>query len=309
MKIHDYLSKSEINQFTDKSNSQAIAMLLFNWGFIGAIFYGVAVFTSPLTIIVAVILLGGRQLGLAILMHEAGHRSLFRTQRCNEMLGQWLCAYPILADCNAYASSHKEHHRSAGSTSDPDLSNYQNYPVSRDSFKRKIMRDITGQTGIKMLLGILTGKADLSVRKSFEVDSSRRLHLSCGLVVNGLMLFLFMSVGEGWLYSLWFIAFITSYPLCARIRQIAEHGAVNDLFDSDPRKHTRTTIANPLERMLFCPNHVNYHAEHHFIASVPSYRLASLHQLLVNRGFYRGDEYEATVVKGYRNVLGLALHE
>jgi fatty acid desaturase len=68
---------------------------------------------------------------------------------------------------------------------------------------------------------------------------------------------------------------------------VAEHGNVPGLYEPDPRANTRTTKANLLERVLLCPNHVNFHIEHHLMPSVPCWRLPGLHRLLVERGFYR----------------------
>ena len=39
----------------------------------------------------------------------------------------------------------------------PDLPNYQAYPVDGTSFRRKVLRDLTGQTGFKLIAGILRG--------------------------------------------------------------------------------------------------------------------------------------------------------
>ncbi len=301
MKLQDYLDKDEIRHFSARSDVKAAVLVFFNWSFIAAIFYSVAIWTNPLTIVLAIIFLGGRQLGLGILMHEAGHRNLFQTRRLNEIVGQWLCAYPLLSDANVYAQSHKQHHRHAGSKEDPDLPNYQSYPVSRASFKRKLWRDITGQTGIKLLMGIFSGGGDIMVR-----GESNASHLPQALLVNVSLLAILALLGVGELYLLWVVAFLTTYPLFARIRQIAEHGAVTDLFDLDPRRHTRTTLANAIERCLFCPNYVNYHAEHHFAPSVPGYQLAALHRLLMSKGFYQANP--DALARGYRDVLSKAVY-
>ena len=69
-------------------------------------------------------------------------------------------------------------------------------------------------------------------------------------------------------------------------RQVAEHGAVPDLYDLDPRLNTRTIVANALERLVFCPLGVNYHLEHHMLASVPIYNLPKMHRLLRDKGCY-----------------------
>ena len=98
MKINEYLSKEEIARFTAKSDFHAWRLFLANWLSIAAIFAVVAAFPNPLTVLLAVILLAGRQLGLSVLMHEAGHRTLFRTQWLNDFVGQWFCALPVFND-------------------------------------------------------------------------------------------------------------------------------------------------------------------------------------------------------------------
>ena len=303
MKASDYLSPEELRGFTERSDAWGAWLVLFNWAAIAAIFAAVALWTNPLTILVAVVLLGGRQLGLAVLMHEAGHKTLFKTQKLNESVGQWLCAYPILGDCDAYGASHREHHRTAGTDADPDLPNYRAYPITRTSFLRKIKRDATGQTGMKLLAGLFTAKGrSIMMREGEFINAVRQ-----GVLVNLLLLAVLLLLGVGELYLLWVAAYLTAYPLIARIRQVAEHGNVPDLFDPDPRLNTRTTHANWLERMIFCPNGVNYHVEHHLLASVPCHKLKSLHHALAAKGFYAG--FENTLAQGYWDVLKRAVPE
>jgi fatty acid desaturase len=303
MKASDYLSTEEIKAFTERSDWWGAWLVVSNWVLIGGIFWAAAAWTNPLTLLLAIILLGGRQLGLAVLMHEAGHKTLFKTQRLNEVVGQWLCAYPVLGDVGAYGASHREHHRHAGTESDPDLPNYRAYPVSKASFMRKLKRDVTGKTGLALLGYLFGGQGrNLMLREGESTDSTRQ-----GLLVNLLMFGIMLAAGVGVLYLLWVIAYLTAYPLIARIRQVAEHGNVPNLYDPDPRMNTRTTYANLLERMIFCPNGVNYHLEHHLLASVPAHKLSQLHRLLLQRGFYQG--YEDALASSYRDVIRRAVPE
>ncbi len=108
MKASDFLSNEELKFFTERSDLRGAWIVAFNWLSIAAIFAAVAIWTNPLTVVLAILLLGGRQMGLAVLMHEAGHKTLFRTQSLNEWIGNWLCAYPVLGDCASYAASHRE---------------------------------------------------------------------------------------------------------------------------------------------------------------------------------------------------------
>lgn len=301
MKASDFLTSEELKYFTGRSDWRGAWIVLFNWLSIVAIFTVVALWTNPLTILLAILLLGGRQMGLAVLMHEAGHKTLFRSQALNETVGQWLCAFPILGDCDAYGASHREHHRTAGTDADPDLPNYRNYPVSRESFLRKIKRDITGQTGAKLVAALVSGGGrSIMMREGEKTNALRQ-----GLLINVALFCALLLAGVPELYLLWVVAYLTAYPLIARIRQVAEHGNVPDLYDLDPRLNTRTTIPRWFERPFLCPNGVNYHVEHHLLASVPCHRLAELHQRLRDKGFY--DSYEHTLAQGYWDVIKRAV--
>lgn len=284
MKISDFLSREDVAYFTARSNWQAWRLVLGNWLAIAAIFAVVGQWPNPLTMVLAIVLLAGRQLGLSVLMHDCGHRSLFKSPRLNDMVGQWLCALPVLNDQPSYARGHLEHHRKAGTREDPDLPNYQAYPIPRQSFRRKMVRDLTGQTGVKLLGFILRGAS--GAISSEKRDSA--LPFLQQIAVQ-LILFLVLSLcGIGWTYLLWAVAYLTVFMFIIRVRQVAEHAAVPDLYDPDPRYNTRTVEAPWWQRLLFAPNGVNYHMEHHFMASVPCYRLARLREHLRDRNALEG---------------------
>ena len=60
MKATDYLSKEEIRYFTERSDLAGARMVLFNWLMIMGIFALVVQWTNPLTILLAIVLLGNR---------------------------------------------------------------------------------------------------------------------------------------------------------------------------------------------------------------------------------------------------------
>ena len=108
-----------------------------------------------------------------------------------------------------------------------------------------------------------------------------------------------VAAGQGLLYLMWLAATIFVQPLVSRIRQVAEHGAVANLSSSDPRENTRTVLANPFVRLLICPHGVNYHIEHHLLASVPIYRLRKLHECLHKVGYFN----DVAFTNGYAQML------
>jgi fatty acid desaturase len=266
-----------------------------NWLAIALIFAVAAAWPNPVTLVLAIVLLAGRQLGLSVLMHECGHHTLFRTSKLNDVIGQWLCALPVMNDQPSYARGHLEHHRKAGTHEDPDLPNYQAYPVSRESFRRKMTRDLTGQTGFKLMTYIFRGASGAISRE--QRDSAKPFLQQ--LAMQLLLFLVLYAFGIGWTWLLWAMAYLTVFMFIIRVRQVAEHAAVPDLFDPDPRRNTRTVDAPWWQRLVFAPNGVNYHMEHHFMASVPCYRLRALREHL--RLQHALDD--VPVFRGYGQVL------
>lgn len=81
-----------------------------NWAVVAAALAVVAKVPNPLTVVAALFVIGARQLGCAILMHEASHRSLFRSRALNDWAGNWLAAYPVWLDLQPYRAYHMRHH-------------------------------------------------------------------------------------------------------------------------------------------------------------------------------------------------------
>ncbi len=294
MTVSEIVTPEEIEQFNQRSNWKGARAVVTNWVAIMGIFAGVALWTNPLTILIGICLLAGRQLGFAALMHDAGHRRLFANNEANDFVGQWLCSYPVLSDMPRYMKGHLRHHVHAGTKQDPDLPNYANYPVSAASLRRKIWRDLKGQTGWKAVQATWRrGKADLG--KAPWNGNALAGHLILGVVMWGAL----ALTGNGLLYLMWPAAFMTFYMLFARLRQVAEHGAVPDLYDLDPRENTRTVYVRWWEKPFLAPFDLNYHLEHHLSSSVPCYNLKAFHGYLKEKGVYD----DADFPRGYMDLF------
>lgn len=284
------------------------AMVLGNWAIVFASLAVVAVWPNPLTIIAALFLIGSRQLGMAIVMHEAAHRTLFASRRLNDWVGNWLAAYPVWAEVGPYRSYHLVHHSKTGTAEDPDIGLAAPFPITPSSFRRKVWRDLSGQTGwkqMKLTLQYNLGLGNKPNRNSRDTDAGGRANVGWHKLVpvattNAILLAVLTAAGHPLLYLLWVAAWLTTYRLVTRIRSIAEHGMVPD--PSDPLGNTRTTRARWWERLLLAPNHVNYHLEHHLLMTVPACNLKDFHRLLNERGVLD----KACVADGYVDVLRLA---
>lgn len=296
----DRFTRDEIRDLLAFDDRRAWASLAVNWGLVFASMAVVARWPNPFTIVAALFVIGGRQLGMAILMHEASHRTLLSNRRLNDWAGNWLAAYPVWADLVPYRPYHLRHHAKTWTEADPDLDLASPFPCTRESLRRKVWRDLSGQTGLKRLVATLKRDLSMSAGKTRRQDQSAVEALRGVIVSNLLLLALLAAFGHAGLYLLWIGAWLTTYSLAMRIRAIAEHAMPSD--PADPFQNTRTTLAAWWERLLFAPNYVNYHLEHHLLMTVPHYKLPVFHRMLRERGLLDG----ANVVRGYAGVLRLA---
>jgi len=299
-----YLTAEEIRDLAARSDLMGAALLLHGWGIV---FGAVALFAwvpSVLTFVLAVVLIGSRQLGFAILMHEAAHRALFKTGWLNDWAGQWLAARPILAEMTSYRRYHLLHHKHTQSERDPDLALSAKFPTTRDSLMRKFTRDLTGRTGLKLRLAQVRRAIQLGFdRDAIEgaemAQTFQSEDLRPALLANAVLFALFWAVGDWWYwFAFWALPLLTWFQFVVRVRNIAEHAVLRD--PADPLSCARTTYADPLTALLFAPYWVNYHLEHHLVMHVPCWRLPALNRLLLAKGL--GQRMETA--PSYWTVLG-----
>lgn len=295
-KAIDLLAKDEITALTAKSDLRGAWAIASTWAVIAGALFVAARWPHPLTFLFAVIVIGGRQLCLAILMHEGAHRTLFASRWANDVLTDWLCARPTWNRLEKYRDHHMRHHARTRTEEDPDRALADPFPVSRGSLVRKLVRDVVGVSGLKRVFGLAMMDAGvLAYSLAGEVErlpqEGRTFFDKASALVRGMASFLFTNAvllavcaiaGHAWVFSAWVVAYLTTFGLFLRIRSFAEHACTER--SSDPLTNTRTTRASWLARALVAPVHVNFHVEHHLLAAVPYYRLPKMHKLLHQRG-------------------------
>jgi fatty acid desaturase len=305
VKPQDLFTPDEWTRISARSSWRGIWMVAHAWAVIlaaGALF---VFLPNPLTYLLAVMLIGARQLGLAILMHEAAHGGLHPNLKVNDWLGEWLCAAPTGASLTSYRPYHLTHHKYAQQAEDPDLILSAPFPTTRASLRRKIIRDLTGQTFFKQrfgpLLGKMKGSASMGQPKGaiFAGEVARQKPF---LLWNLGILIVLSALGLWWAwFALWIVPMATWFPLVTRLRNIAEHALVAK-DEPDPFRHARTTNANWIERALIAPYYVNFHSEHHMFMHTPCWNLPMAHRLLEQKGLTGG----MLTAPGYIDVLKAA---
>jgi fatty acid desaturase len=284
----DFFTPEEWRPLAARSPWRGLALVAHGWAVIGLTM--AAVIASPLllgpfwpvTIIPAAMIIGARQLGLAILMHDAAHGALHPNQKLNDFVGEWLCSGGV----ERYRKYHLQHHKFAQQAEDPDLGLSAPFPITRASLTRKVVRDLTGQTWFKERFGVAIAR--LKARKAGEpalpILAAEAWRLRRWLLVNGLAIAAFSAAGWWWAwFALWLLPRATWFQLVTRFRNIAEHALIAK-NEPDPLRHARTTQANLIERALIAPYYVNYHCEHHMFMHVPCWNLPRVRRLLEAKG-------------------------
>ena len=225
---------------------------------------------------VTFVLMGRAFAQLASLMHEAAHRLLFSNRRANDTVGRWLLGFPSFTSTDAYRRVHMAHHRDEFGPDEPDVPLYAGYPIGGASMRRKLLRDATGRTGLKLMRGLLrnAGSAERRVRHTFWKIAAMQALLFAAAV----------AIGHWWLYPcFWLAPYLTAWRVINRLRSIAEHGGMQR--SPDRRESTHSVRQLPVARFLLVPYRIGWHLAHHVDAGVPFRNLPALHRALHDAGY------------------------
>src|SRR5260370_24270572 len=146
MRARNFLTEQELIEVRTRVTWKSILLIAHAWTLILGSIAMVAAWPNPFTFVLAVAIIGSRQLGLAILMHDGAHAALANGEKLNMALSQWLCAYPVFAETKAYRRYHLQHHARTQQDDDPDLILSAPFPITEASYRRKFWRDISAQT-------------------------------------------------------------------------------------------------------------------------------------------------------------------
>ena len=230
----------------------------------------------PWTLPLTFLLMGRAFAQFASLMHEAAHRLLFADKSVNDWVGRWVLGFPAFTSTDAYRRVHMAHHRDEFGPDEPDMALYAGYPIGAASFRRKLIRDATGQTGLKLMRQFLSnlGSGDRRARRTVWKI----------LAVQAVLLAAAIASGHWWLYPvLWLAPYLTVWRVINRLRSIAEHGGMQR--SKDRRQTTHSVRQHLPARFILVPYHIGWHLAHHVDSGVPFRNLPRFHQALAEAGY------------------------
>jgi fatty acid desaturase len=294
-----------------------------------ALFY---LYPSWWVYIPVVLFVSARQYALAVLLHDGQHTLLHPDKAVNQFLGRWLLAAPLGASFAESQQNHLDHHYHLGSPErDPDYAFYCFGDPSRKQSIAQLVWLFSGKLIGQKVLHLLRRKGDAPDARqpaqaapaasspglrSVVADLVRRWW---SVAVVQVILLAAFTLTFGWYgyFALWILPLATLTAFYNDFRIFCEHSLIGrDSSNADDRMVT--FISNPIERFFIAPNHMNYHAEHHFFPYVPHRNLPALREAIRQcpelnariewRSSYFG--HLRAYIKGFtRTPVGLALSD
>lgn len=281
------LSRRELKDLMKRSNRPALVRLGV-WA-IALVFTGWLIHLSMGSVwfIPAMFLHGVLLVHHFSLQHECCHYTAFKTRKLNDILGNY-CGFVILLPNQFFRYEHCDHHTYTQlQGEDPELIElpksiwgYFWYISSVPYWKNKVAEFV------RHLAGRLTEEERRFLPKEIRstIFLEARIMGACYLAI------LLACIAFDWWAPLWYwwVPVLLGEPVMRAIR-MTEH--VGRPTVREMKENTRTNLVSWPMRFL-CWN-MNYHAEHHYAASVPFHALPRLHKILagyvyVERGGYLG---------------------
>lgn len=264
--------RARLRRIPDRRNAGLVA-IVFAYPVVVA--WAAVTVDHPLGWIAAFLLMGAYFQRALTLFHEAAHRLLFSNRTANDWVGERIIGALAFGDgSDAYRKAHANHHRDEFGPKEPDFLLYADYPISRASFRRKLLRDAVGISGWKNLKPVFVGLT----------RPGRRARALRFLGAQLLVFVLYALSGHPWLYLfLWLLPWMTYWRVANRLRALAEHAGMTR---SDDRRRTTHHIRQGfLARHVFLSQGIGFHLAHHVDSGIPMAHLPTLQQALEEDGY------------------------
>lgn len=261
---------------------RALLTLLGDWLLIAAAMVLALRLDHPLITVLAIVLIGGRQHALAVIVHDAAHFRFLANRRLGDWVADLFAAWPLFISAALFRMVHGPHHRFLGESGDGN----RRFWRTHDRAGRQRRAWVFPKTPLG-LLALLVGRAMVItgviwiIRGLLGPLILRRPapELLARMSYYALAAWLFTALGI-WseFLLLWILPYCTWHMLVQYARLICEHSG--RIGDQPGFERTRSTLPGPLGRLLVLPHHIGHHLEHHWFPSVPWYRLPDLHAAL-----------------------------
>lgn len=231
--------------------------------------------------VVAVFFIGGRQRGIAGMLHMATHRAFMSNHRVGSLLGAVFGGYPVLQSYTGYRASHLgEHHGRLGDPErDPDYKQYQDSAIcgdnlGRDALRRYLYKVVSPTETASYILYLLRHR--IVTRE--ETPSERWLRIA---LLGGVLVWAVLGGWWMWLLLLWFVPLVTTQVWIGAVSELMEHFP---LIENAPRidiyMSWNRVYGLPTRFLLGEKDGEGFHLVHHLFPRTPMWRLREVDAIL-----------------------------
>ncbi len=246
-----------IKQLSDPSSLRWLSLAFVDWFYIVGAF-GVAYYFQNLFVYwLASLVIGNRQHALSIMGHDGAHHTASKKKSLNDILTCLLTFWPLATGLKGYRDFHFAHHRTVGTSSDPEIKHKQwaleyGLPLRRGALLKYVLKDLLG-FGVKGVWSLI-----LCIKPHSPVDIAGPVVMISSFWVVCLL------TGNGWILALWYFSICTSFWASFRLRIWMEHIGT---------RSTHRVHLNYWASIVFAPHGAAYHFEHHEWPAVPCWNL------------------------------------
>jgi fatty acid desaturase len=218
-------------------------------------------------------------------LHEAAHRTAFRSRWLNDAVA-WLCGAVLILPPSYFRAFHFTHHRfTQDPARDPELAS------PKPATLRAYLWHLTGLPYWRERVATTVRHARGRVEEPFIVATLRPRMVREArvlLAAYGLIALASLALASPAAVVLWVAPALLGQPFL-RAYLLAEHTLCP--LVPDMLRNTRTTHSLPLVRRLAW--NMPYHAEHHAYPAIPFHALPQAHALLAERIEHQAPGYIA----------------
>ena len=193
-----------------------------DWAIILGALGVVHIVSSPVTWLLALLIIGNRQHALAILGHDGTHFTLSHDRRLNDFLTNLLAFWPLGLTVSGYRTLHFKHHKHTGTEDDPELGHKRSrnpqwdLPAKPSRILKYAVLDIVGGSFPDYLIILKYSKPD---------KLSEYVPLLC---FHTVAITLFAASGLWGCGLLWYAGLATTFMMFFRLRLWLEHQGTDD---------------------------------------------------------------------------------
>jgi fatty acid desaturase len=287
------ISRRRLAELSRLDTARVFRIIVFDALVIAAAVIASERWWSPPVYVLAVMVIGGRLMGMfSVGLHDGGHGLLARDRQLNDRLARLLSAPALLGDLRAFRGAHFPHHRHVNAAGDPDLLDCQRwYGLSP---WRRAWRMILALLGLRIVLVVAA-----VVRTGAWPHRVLAIAIPAALVAG-----VALGLTPLRLVALYWIVPLTTWGMFLNLlRAAAEHyppGPAAGPHDRPAVFLTRDVQTTWFDTAFVMPHNVNYHLTHHLFPGVPFFQLPTLHREIARTDAYRRN---AHVTRGYHRVL------